>query len=388
MRLAPAFGGPTGWRRVTPVAVVWQDEAGVWVETGRSRRRAVSLWPALEATLAEAGPEAWAAGFCAYEWAPVVEPLVAVARATPRHPLAWWAVIGPAGTARYRVRAGGSRSPLALSGCSLSESEFRNRVSRIRAAIASGDVYQVNLTRRWQAAGAKDPEALFRHLTARGVPRYGAYLADLEQGWAVLCLSPELLLSRRGMRLETRPIKGTRRRASGRAGLARARAELAASTKDAAELAMIVDLERNDLHRVCRPGSVLVAEPSVGLTAGEVVHREAVVTGELVPGTDWTEILAAVFPGGSVTGAPKLAACRVIASLEPAPRGVYCGLLGVLRPDGDAVFALPIRTGVVAGGTLVFHAGAGIVWDSDPAEEERESRDKVIAWLRSAGGGS
>lgn len=369
-----------------PEAVVWQDGGGTWLETHGRRDRVPLLWPALEAALAAAGPGAWAVGYCSYEWAACLEPLLAVPPGEALLPLAWWGVMAGNGSGRCIRPPRGSRGALALQGCSLPDEAFRTRVAQIREAIAAGSVYQVNLTRRWQAAGAFDPAALFAHLAGGALPRYSAYLADGQQGWAVLCLSPELLLARRGSRLETRPIKGTRRKLPGPGGVARARAELAASAKDAAELAMIVDLERNDLHRVCLPGSVRARHAASAPMAGAVVHREAVVSGDLMPGVGWSEILEAVFPGGSVTGAPKLAACRVIADLEPVPRGVYCGLLGVVRASGDGVLSLPIRTGVAAGGCLSFNAGGGIVWDSDPVAEEQESRDKVAGWLRVVAG--
>jgi anthranilate/para-aminobenzoate synthase component I len=368
-----------------PEAVVWQDRGGAWLETGTRRLQVPSLWPALEAALDGAGPNAWAVGFCSYEWAPFLEPLVAVPPGEAPVPLAWWGVMASNDSGRRLQPPRGPWGALRLNGCSLADETFRLRVAQIREAIAAGSVYQVNLTRRWQADGELDPPALFAHLAGGTMPRYAAYLSDGHQGWAVLCLSPELLLARRGRRLETRPIKGTRRKFPGPGGPARAHAELAASPKDAAELAMIVDLERNDLHRVCLPGSVRAHHPASTLMAGEVVHREAVVAGELMPGVGWLEILRSVFPGGSVTGAPKLAACRVIADLEPVPRGVYCGLLGVVRASGDGVLSLPIPPGVAAGGFLSFHAGGGIVWDSDPVAEEQESRDKVAGWLRLVG---
>ena len=148
---------------------------------------------------------------------------------------------------------------------------------------------------------------------------------------------------------------------------------------------MIVDLERNDLGRVCRPGTVEVLRAASTLKTLDVVHLEAKVVGQLEPGVVLEGLLGAVLPGGSVTGAPKVAACRVIAALEPVPRSAYCGAIGVLRGSGDLTLALAIRTGYVVEGTLHFHAGCGIVWDSDPEAEERESRAKVRSFLREVG---
>jgi len=200
-----------------------------------------------------------------------------------------------------------------------------------------------------------------------------------------VCLSPELLIRRTGDRLQTRPIKGTLPR-DGRSPAAVA-AELRRSAKDTAELAMIVDLERNDLNRLCRPGSVRVARREVALATRDVVHLESWVEGRIEDGTTLRALLAAVLPGGSVTGAPKIAACRAIAELEPVPRSVYCGALGELHADGDLTLALPIRTGYAAGGALHFHAGCGIVSDSDAGAEERESRAKARSWLAALEGG-
>jgi anthranilate/para-aminobenzoate synthase component I len=267
---------------------------------------------------------------------------------------------------------------------SLYHDAFVAGVAAIREEIAAGDVYQVNLTRRWSTAAREDPAALFLRLAGPRPPRFAAYLEDREQGWAVLCLSPELLLARRGERLETRPVKGTRpvrRRGDANRELERLRR----SAKDRAELAMIVDLERNDLGRVCRAGTVRVRRAAAGLETLDVVHLEATVVGRLEAGAGLGRLLAAVLPGGSVTGAPKVAACRVIAALEPVPRSAYCGAIGVLEGSGDLTLALAIRTGYVVDGSLHFHAGCGVVWDSDPAAEELESRAKARSFLRALG---
>jgi para-aminobenzoate synthetase component I len=326
------------------------------------------------------GPGARAVGFLGYELAPVLDPLLRIPAGVRRLPDAWWAVL-PARLGGWAVaperpfRAAGEPS------VSLTDEAFRAGVEAVRASIGAGDVYQVNLTRRWRTPCAGDSLALFERLRRPHPPAFATFLEDRAQGWAVLCLSPELLVRRRGARLETRPIKGTRPRGATAGDDARASAELAASRKDAAELAMIVDLERNDLNRVCRPGSVRVRAAGRPLATADVVHREAVVVGELEPGLSWDAILRALFPGGSVTGAPKLAACAAIAALEPVPRSVYCGALGVIRASGDGTLAMPIRTGTVAAGELSFHAGCGIVHDSEAGAEERESRAKVASWF-------
>ena len=286
----------------------------------------------------------------------------------------------PATVSPFPPGGRGGAAPLAVS---LDDDAFRTGVGLLRSGIAAGEYFQVNLTRRWTTDLAGSPLTLFTHLCGCPHPRFAAYLEDRAQGWAVLCLSPELLLRRRGDRVETRPIKGTRPHC-GRPPVAVA-AELRRSEKDMAELAMIVDLERNDLNRVCLPGSVAVTRRAGGLHTRDVVHLEACVVGHAAPETRLRDLLTAVLPGGSVTGAPKIAACRAIARLEPVPRSVYCGALGVIRRGGDLTLALPIRTGYAVGGELHFHSGCGIVWDSDAAAEELESRAKVRSWLRALG---
>jgi anthranilate/para-aminobenzoate synthase component I len=194
----------------------------------------------------------------------------------------------------------------------------------------------------------------------------------------VVASSPELLLRRRGHRVETRPIKGTRPRGTDPARDAALAAELARDPKECAEHVMIVDLERNDLGRVCEPGSVRVEELARVVNYPSVHHLVSVVSGTLREGTDVGTLLAAVYPGGSITGAPKVRAMEIIAELEEHPRGIYTGALGLIAPTGDLELGLPIRTGVVAGGVVRWHAGGGIVADSDPERELAE------AWLKTA----
>jgi para-aminobenzoate synthetase component 1 len=180
--------------------------------------------------------------------------------------------------------------------------------------------------------------------------------------WSVVSCSPELFLSRRGDRIVTKPIKGTRP-----AG------EDVDDEKDAAEHMMIVDLERNDLARVCEPGSIAWPELRRQRQLAGVTHLESTVEGRLRPGVALAEILAATFPGGSVTGAPKITALDLIASLEPVGRGASMGAIGVLRPNGDLDLALTIRTFAIADGRIHLWVGGGIVWDSEPEAEIEES---------------
>jgi len=243
-----------------------------------------------------------------------------------------------------------------------SENGYRDAVTSVRESIARGDVYQVNLVQHLWAPFAGDPAALAARLTLLR-PLHGEPVAG--DGWAVVSASPEVFLERRGRRLRTMPIKGTRP-----AGGA---AELAESEKDAAEHVMIVDLERNDLSRVCEPGSVRWPELMATRTLAGVEHMISTVEGTLREGAGLAEILEATFPGGSVTGAPKIAAVDLIAALEPVGRGASMGALGRVYGNGDLDLVLTIRTFAVADGRIHLWVGGGVVWDSEPAAEVEES---------------
>ena len=206
-------------------------------------------------------------------------------------------------------------------------------------------------------------------------PLHGRPLAG--DGWTIVSGSPELLLARRGDRVWTKPIKGTRP--------LDAAEELAESAKDAAEHVMIVDLERNDLSRVCVPGTVRWPELLVEHRLAGVSHLVSRVEGQLRPGVGLAELLSAVFPGGSVTGAPKISAIDHIAALEPVGRGASMGAIGTLRPNGDLDLALTIRTFAVADGRIHLWVGGGVVWDSDPGDEIEESWVKARPLLAALG---
>ncbi len=248
---------------------------------------------------------------------------------------------------------------------------YANAIAEVRSAIARGDVYQANLVQHLSAPFAGDPAGLALAL-AQLHPLHPRPFAG--RGWAIVSASPELFLSRRGMTLATAPIKGTRP-----AGVT------IEGEKDTAEHVMIVDLERNDLARVCEPGSVAWPELMTQRELAGVTHLVSRVEGRLRPGVGLAKILAATFPGGSVTGAPKLAALDLIASLEPVGRGASMGALGVIEPNGDFELALTIRTLAVAAGRIHLWVGGGIVWDSDPAEEIEESWVKARPILQAVG---
>ena len=244
--------------------------------------------------------------------------------------------------------------------------DYRACVEQVRAAIARGDVYQVNLVQHLSAPFDGDPAALAGALAGLR-PLYARPFVTGE--WAVVSASPELFLARRGARVWTEPIKGTR-------PLGR-RQELERSEKDAAEHVMIVDLERNDLSRVCVAGSVRWPELMATRELAGVEHMVSTVEGRLRPGAGLVDILRATFPGGSVTGAPKIAAVDLIARLEPVGRGAAMGALGWVRGDGDFELALTIRTFAIAGGRVHLWVGGGVVWDSDPEQEVEESWTKA-----------
>lgn len=252
------------------------------------------------------------------------------------------------------------------------------RVRAAQAAIAAGLCYQINLAHAWDLALAPGPApALALHLALAGSdPAPFACAASGGGGPDLVGNSPELFLAVRGGVAESRPIKGTRRRIPGRE--AEVRAELDACAKERAELAMIVDLVRNDLGRVAVAGGVRVEDPGSVVDLPRLHHRVARVTARLRPGTPLSAAVAAAFPAGSVTGAPKLAAMRLIAELEGAPRGLWCGAYGLVE-DGGCELAVAIRTVELAEGVLRLRAGGGIVADSDPAAEWDEARAKAQA---------
>jgi para-aminobenzoate synthetase component 1 len=251
-------------------------------------------------------------------------------------------------------------------------------VDRVRAAIALGDVYQVNVVQHLAASLEGDAAEIADSLTAALAPlkplHPDPFVGD---DWAVVSASPELFLSRRGRRLWTKPIKGTRP-----VGHAE---ELRASEKDAAEHVMIVDLERNDLSRVCEAGTVRWPELRATRELAGVEHMVSTVEGTLREGVELAEILEATFPGGSVTGAPKIAAVDLIAGIEPVGRGASMGALGRVHGNGDFDLALTIRTFAIADGRAHLWVGGGVVWDSDPASEVEESWTKARPLLHAIG---
>jgi para-aminobenzoate synthetase component I len=254
---------------------------------------------------------------------------------------------------------------------SWTDAEYAAAVEEVRAAIERGDVYQVNLVQHLSAPFAGDADALAERLAPLRPLNRRPLVGN---GWAVASASPELFLARRGRRVWTSPLKGTRPLGQHVEG-----------AKDAAEHVMIVDLERNDLSRVCEPGTVRWPELLAEQELAGVVHLVSTVEGLLREGAGLAELLAAVFPGGSVTGAPKIAAVDHIARLEPVGRGASMGALGTIHPGGDLDLALTIRTFALAEGRIHLWVGGGIVWDSDADAEIEESWVKARPLLAAIG---
>jgi anthranilate synthase component 1 len=261
---------------------------------------------------------------------------------------------------------------------------FTDGVHRVLDYLAAGDLFQANLSRGWQASFERAPEAaaLFQRLREHNpAPFAGLFAGD---GWSVVSASPERLVSVRGEVVETRPIAGTRPRLAGDDDTARI-GDLVGNPKERAEHVMLIDLERNDLGRVCEPGSVEVDELMTVESYAHVHHIVSNVRGRLRAGVTPGEVIRAVFPGGTITGCPKVRCMQVIAELEGEGRGAYTGAFGWLGRDGDMDLNILIRSAELAGDVLRFRTGAGIVADSDPQRELEETRHKARGMLRALG---
>ena len=254
--------------------------------------------------------------------------------------------------------------------------EFLAGVRRIKEWIAAGDIYQVNLSQAYQATvRGGSLFGLYEALRQASPAPMAAWLALA--GRELLSSSPEAFLKVSGRGIETRPIKGTRPRFAAADEDRRSAFELQSSAKEIAELVMITDLLRNDLGQVCEFGSVAVTEMLRLESLAQVHHLVSTVTGTLRADVDGLGALAACFPGGSITGAPKLRAMEIIRELEKSPRGIYCGVLGYLGFNGESSFSIAIRTLVSDGKSLIYQVGAGIVADSDPLKEYEETQHKA-----------
>ncbi len=276
-------------------------------------------------------------------------------------------------------------SPAAGVDCLMPPERYLGAVEEAVERIRAGEIYQVNLSRQFRVSPAPDAASCFVRLRDETPAPYSAFLSS-ESG-VLVSSSPELFLEyiAPDRRLVSRPIKGTRPRGASHAEDVRLARELSASPKDRAENVMIVDLVRNDLGRVCESGSVRTVELCRTEIHPTVFHLVSTVEGTLRPGLDVLDALGALYPGGSVTGAPKIRSCRVIRELEPAPRGPYTGALGYLSVTGNCSLAMAIRVVWFSGGTAFFSAGGGIVADSDPESELQETEAKAAAIRRALG---
>jgi para-aminobenzoate synthetase component 1 len=257
---------------------------------------------------------------------------------------------------------------------------YEATVQRVREYICDGDIFQANLSQRFDAPLTETPWALYQRVRSVSPTPFAAFL-DFPEA-VVLSASPERFLRvDPSGRVETRPIKGTRPRGLGPEHDAALGQALVESPKDRAENLMIVDLMRNDLSRVCAPGSVRVSELFALEQYATVHHLVSTIVGQLAPGADALDLLKAAFPGGSITGAPKVRAMEIIAELERARRGVYCGSIVYWSLTGDLDSSVAIRTAVARNGRVYFSAGGGVVADSDPADEYQETLDKARGFI-------
>ena len=268
----------------------------------------------------------------------------------------------------YQVRNGGFYSNFTHQG-------YLDAVRRVKDYIRQGDVYQVNLSQRFTIPFSGDSFQLFSDLFERNPAPFFAYLNAADH--VVLSTSPERFIFQHGPHVETRPIKGTRPRGNTTAEDMALQRELAASSKDEAELSMIVDLLRNDLGKVCAPRSVRVREHKRVETYTNVFHLVSIVEGKLRTGCSQVDLIRAVFPGGSITGCPKIRSMEIIEELEPDVRSVYTGSIGYLSAHDTMDLNIAIRTAIIKGGRLYFSVGGGIVYDSDEEEEFLETLHKA-----------
>ena len=306
-----------------------------------------------------------------------------------------WLVGAPAAVAHLRARL--SRSAPSASGaapaarlasssglrCNFERAGYLAAAERARRYIEAGDIYQVCLSQRFSVRPSAAGFDLYMRLRAVSPAPFAAYLDA--GGTEVLSSCPERLLRADAETLETSPIKGTRPRGAPPAEDRRLARELLRSEKDAAEHVMIVDLERNDLGRVSQVGSVCVPEFAAPRAFAQVHHLISTVVGRRRPGVGLAELLRAVFPGGSVTGAPKIRALEIIDELEPTVRGVYTGAIGYLSAHGRIDLSTAIRTITLVGGIAHMHVGGAIVYDSDPEAEYIETLDKARGMARALG---
>lgn len=338
--------------------------------------------PAILAAMLEAQRAGhFLAGYAAYELGYIFEPRLAAQVPAPKGPLLQFGVFDEARRFDWHAVEGaasiGDILPL------LSFDAYRERFNRVIDYIRAGDVYQVNLTFPMVGSWLGDPVALFATLRTLQPAPYGA-LVSLG-GETVLSLSPELFFETEGPLIRVRPMKGTAPRGTTPEHDQRAAADLAASVKNRAENLMIVDLLRNDLSRISQIGSVQVTDLFTVERYPTLFQMTSSIEARLQQDIRLPDLLRALFPCGSVTGAPKIRAMEVIHELEDEPRGVYCGSIGMIAPNGEARFNVAIRTlSLAAAGQVTFNVGSGLVFDSDARSEYDECLLKAAFLAKAA----
>lgn len=364
-----------GWALATPLFFESEER---WLLAERPEQLG-SVLSALDRVAASDDPDLIAIGFISYEAGVWVEGSTSLFRRPEGTPLAAFGVFRLRDASREAQAPPSARLTFeerTTPKASLSPGEWARGVEKIRSGIARGDVYQVNLTRRTRLRASADPFALAGALFRENPVPYAMTVAG--NGWAVVSNSPELFLDADFAEgcAASAPIKGTVARGRTPREDADAVERLLASAKDAAEHVMIVDLIRNDLGRAAVPGGVTVRCFREVKTFQHLHHLESTVAAHLAPGVRPSDLLRVTLPGGSITGAPKRAALRFIRDAEPCARGAYTGAAGFVRGNGRAVLNVAIRTAILHDGFVDYHAGGGIVWDSDPAAEWAETETK------------
>lgn len=326
--------------------------------------------PALAALDAARAAGAWVAGYATYEAGHALEPALAGLMPRARDlPLLRFGVYDAPTPGDLPAPGGGLRDLVPR----WDAARYGAAFDRLHAYIGAGDTYQVNLTFPIDAAAAGDPAALYAALAQGQAVGHGALVLQPD-GPAILSRSPELFFRTDGAGLiETMPMKGTQPRGETPEEDALRKAWLATDAKNRAENLMIVDLLRNDLSRIAKVGSVQVPELFAVQSYATVHQMVSRVQGRLLPGIGLAQIFEALFPCGSITGAPKVRAMEIIAELEDSPRGIYCGTIGWAAPDGRSSFNVAIRTALVQDGRARLNVGGGVVWDSTAASEYEEA---------------
>lgn len=272
---------------------------------------------------------------------------------------------------KENIHTNGKKPHIGRTKSNFSRRDYTKGVEKIKEYISEGDIYQANLSQRFSAPFRGSPYLLYKRFRDLNPVSFGGYLGyhDL----SIVCNSPERFLSLKGRKLETRPIKGTTKREKGAIENLLQIKTLKSSKKETAEHIMIVDLVRNDLGRVCKYGSVKVDELMNIESYSNLHHTVSTVSGELREGLTPVDCIRAAFPGGSITGAPKIRAMEIIHEIEPNPRWIYTGSIGYIGFDGNMDLNIAIRTAFIKDGSIYFSAGGGIVADSDPEAEYEET---------------